>query len=221
LSDLTWLQFTTDFATSGGVSTLVYGTTAFVTTATCSAFAAPAAVVVVSGIGAAVVGGYGYQYAMDEVREHFYERPMDPIAEQAGHLIGSFAGGYIGAEAGAVVGQVIRWHWTYPTYATYEKEARRLTEIAYRQNKDIIDPGRLRSRDWHLDHEKSIKEGWLRRLPPEEVAAVENLRMLPGPINTGEGPRLPPGLTGPMWPPPYKVFPAKMESYTVHSLLPG
>jgi hypothetical protein len=160
LADLTLLQMVNDFAVSGGVSFVAYGTTAFVTTAVCSVFAAPAAVVVVAGIGSAVVGTYGYQYAMEEVREYFYEhRPMDPRAEMAGHLVGGIVGGYVGVETGAEVGEAIRWRWLYPNYATYEAEARALTEQTYNANRKTIDPKSMRGPASHLDHETSVRMG--------------------------------------------------------------
>jgi hypothetical protein len=191
LADLTLLQMVNDFAVSGGVSFVAYGTTAFVTTAVCSVFATPAAVVVIAGVGSAVVGTYGYQYAMEEVREHFYEhRPMDPRVEMAGHLVGGIVGGYVGVETGAEIGEAIRWRWLYPNYATYEAEARALTEQTYNANRKTIDPKSMRGPASHLDHETSVRMGYEMYIPPAAIAAPQNLRIIPAPQNLSEGARL-------------------------------
>jgi hypothetical protein len=213
MSDATWMHLVKDFAVSGGISALAYGTTAF--TAACAytavaapvvgaalvaahiAVAAPVVGAVVIGASSAVAGHYVYEWARDEVVEHFYEQPMDPTAEMAGRLVGGVAGGIVGAQLGVDVGEAIRFDWKYPNYVTYETETRALTEKTYAANRPTIDPNDLRGPANHLDHELSVRQGYEMHIPPAVIAAPQNLRIIPAPQNLSEGARLSPAVMHP------------------------
>jgi hypothetical protein len=205
-----WTPVVTDFAVSSAVSAAAYGAVGFVSAATYTSLAAPfigaamlaagsvaaAPVVglVVIGAGTAVGGHYAYEWAIGEVREHFYkQRPMDPKAEMAGRLTGSVIGGFLGVQYGIDVGQQILFAWRYPDYVTYEAHARGLTETAFARDRALIDPDGLRGSLYHLDHMTSVRQGYAMRLLPEYIAAPSNLRMLPAWQNLQEGARL--GMT--------------------------
>jgi hypothetical protein len=73
---------------------------------------------------------------------------------------------------------------------TYEAEARALTEQSYNASRATIDPKGLRGPANHLDHETSVRMGYDLHIPPAEIAAAENLRIIPAPQNLSEGARL-------------------------------
>jgi hypothetical protein len=147
---------------------------------------------VVIGAGSAVAGHYAYEWARDEVVEHFYERPIEPTAETAGHLVGGVLGGYVGTHYGVAAGLVLRFVWRYPNYVTYEAEARALTERTYTANRQTIDPEGLRGPTHHLDHKISVRQGYEMRIPTAEIAAAENLRIVTAGENLGWGSKLGP-----------------------------
>lgn len=71
----------------------------------------------------------------------------------------------------------------------YRKDVIRFTKRTYNDNIDLINPNRHpRGRcgepgAYQLDHIVSIKEGFLQGIPPEEIASVKNLQMLPWRVN--------------------------------------
>ena len=73
----------------------------------------------------------------------------------------------------------------YPNYATYEAEARALTERNFRANRQTIDPEGLRGFDYHLHHKMSVYQGYKMRIPTTEIAAVENLEIVTAAKNLG------------------------------------
>lgn len=72
-----------------------------------------------------------------------------------------------------------------PEFIRYRNKVHRLSDIVYNENIDIINPHRyprtLAGVDggWQLDHIVEIKFGFENNIPPEVLAEVENLRMLP------------------------------------------
>ena len=74
-------------------------------------------------------------------------------------------------------------------YSRYRHEVDRLTAQTYRQHRAEIDPWRLRGHGFDLDHASPVKCGFVYRLPPAEVAAASNLRMIPSSQNRSEGAR--------------------------------
>lgn len=71
--------------------------------------------------------------------------------------------------------------------AAYDKEVRTHTERSYRQNRDEIDPGRVRGKGYDLDHITPRGQGYREGTPPSQIGAKENLRMLPASQNRSEG----------------------------------
>ncbi len=72
-----------------------------------------------------------------------------------------------------------------PNYIRYRNKVHALSQKVYEDNIDIINPkGYNRSRagvkgGWQLDHIITVKESFELNIPPEKVAVLENLRMLP------------------------------------------
>ena len=197
MADFTWLQFATDFSVAGGLGAICYGTTTFLGVSTGTAIAGPVAGVVMGGLASAFVGPRCYKWTRDKTIEQFYERPMDPDAEMAGHLTGGIAGGVVGAHFGMKAGQAILFAWKYPNYVTYEAKVRALTEQNYNANRKTIDPKSMRGPANHLDHETSVRMGYEMHIPPAEIAAPKNLRIIPAPQNLSEGARLSPTVMRP------------------------
>jgi hypothetical protein len=197
LSDLTLLQMGTDFTVAGSLSAICYGTATFLGVSTGTAIAGPVAGVVMGGLASAFVGPRCYKWTRDKTIEQFYARSMDPTAEMAGHLTGGIAGGIVGGHYGIKVGEALRWRWLYPNYATYEAKARALTEQNYNANRQTIDPKSMRGPANHLDHETSVRNGYEMHIPPAEIAAPKNLRIIPAPQNLSEGARLSPAVMRP------------------------
>ena len=76
-----------------------------------------------------------------------------------------------------------------PAYRSYAREVRALTEQVYRQNRNVIDPQRLRGkrRGFDLDHVVAVKECWLQGLSVTVCAAPSNLRVVQAHQNRSEG----------------------------------
>lgn len=74
---------------------------------------------------------------------------------------------------------------TTPAYKKYAGLVHRLTKKTYEKYKHIINPNDYPrticgiDNGWQLDHIVSIKEGFEKSIPAEELASLENLRMLP------------------------------------------
>ena len=74
---------------------------------------------------------------------------------------------------------------TTPEYKRYRNKVQKLTEEIYVKNIDIINPNRYPRTlcgvdgGWQLDHIKTVREAFDEGLSPEEVAHIDNLRMLP------------------------------------------
>jgi hypothetical protein len=81
----------------------------------------------------------------------------------------------------------------------YSYTARTLTERNYRSNKHTINPNnytRATSGDgYHLDHIMPVIYGFCNDIPPEEIAAVNNLQMLPWRDNISKGGKYDPNST--------------------------
>jgi hypothetical protein len=60
----------------------------------------------------------------------------------------------------------------------YNNSVRYLTEINYQRYIDDIDPKRLRSNDFHLDHMFSVKAGFLLNIAPEIISSKYNLKVI-------------------------------------------
>lgn len=80
-----------------------------------------------------------------------------------------------------------------PEYKKYSGRVHRLTSKVYESNKFIINPNDytrgLAGQDgvYHLDHKVSIRYGFDNNIPPEEIAKLENLQMLPWKENISKG----------------------------------
>lgn len=61
---------------------------------------------------------------------------------------------------------------------SYRDICRTLTDRTYTEYKDQIDPLRLRSDEWHLDHKFSIMQGFLNGVDPEIIASPHNLEIV-------------------------------------------
>lgn len=61
-----------------------------------------------------------------------------------------------------------------------------LTEKTYKEYKEIIDPESKRSPAYHLDHKFSVIRGFQTKVPPEIIASVYNLEMLPASANSSK-----------------------------------
>ena len=72
-----------------------------------------------------------------------------------------------------------------PAYKKYSRTVHWLTRKVYADHKHEINPHDYPRTlcgvkgGWQLDHIVSIKEGFMRGLPPEKIAKKENLQMLP------------------------------------------
>lgn len=80
----------------------------------------------------------------------------------------------------------------------YKKMVRMLTEKVYKQNKDVINPTNLPRKTggdgFHLDHKIPIAYGFVSGIPPEQIAALENLQMLPWLDNISKGKKYDPNV---------------------------
>lgn len=72
-----------------------------------------------------------------------------------------------------------------PEYKKYAGKVHRLTRKVYNENCEIINPNNYPRTvcgiegGYQLDHIITIKEGFEKGIPPEEIANINNLRMLP------------------------------------------
>ena len=70
-------------------------------------------------------------------------------------------------------------------YKIYSGLVHNLSQVTYIENIHVINPERKirtlagKEDGWQLDHIITIKEGYEKGIPPEELAKVDNLRMLP------------------------------------------
>ena len=73
----------------------------------------------------------------------------------------------------------------------YRTKVRRLTEQTYKKHKFEINPLNLKRglKTYHLDHRMPIIEGFLQGIPAEQIAAKENLQILPAFDNISKGGR--------------------------------
>lgn len=71
----------------------------------------------------------------------------------------------------------------------YRQRVRWLTAKSYKEHRELINPFNLKRgvHDWHLDHRVPVIEGFLKNIPPEIIAAKENLQMLPAFENLSKG----------------------------------
>ena len=63
-------------------------------------------------------------------------------------------------------------------YKKYCKKVRSLTLINYNKYKDILDPNRLKSREFHLDHIYSVCDGYKNNIDPIIISSIVNLRII-------------------------------------------
>jgi len=81
------------------------------------------------------------------------------------------------------------WNPKKTEFKAYANKVRWLTEKTYRANKKSINPNAFKRTlcgiegGWQLDHIVSVKEGFEKNVPPEDISKVENLQMLPWFIN--------------------------------------
>lgn len=70
-------------------------------------------------------------------------------------------------------------------YKEYHSYVCRLTELTYKSKDNILieNISTPRSKDWHLDHIYSIKEGFDNSIPPEVISSAVNLRVIPAKDN--------------------------------------
>lgn len=68
-------------------------------------------------------------------------------------------------------------------FIQYSRQVRLMTEKTWRENKAILDPNNIRSRQYHLDHKYSIREGFSNNIPPYILAHVGNLEIITGAKN--------------------------------------
>lgn len=74
--------------------------------------------------------------------------------------------------------------------AGYYKEVWRLTEIAYRDHYQTINPTKIhRGTLFQLDHIYSINQGFENRIPAKIIASHHNLRLLEKRLNLSKGDR--------------------------------
>jgi hypothetical protein len=76
-------------------------------------------------------------------------------------------------------------------FGEYRRQVDRLTALAYQGHRETIDPLGLRGRKHghDLDHATSVRCGFAYGWPPERVAAIDNLRIIPASVNRSDGAR--------------------------------
>ena len=80
-----------------------------------------------------------------------------------------------------------------PVYKSYVNKVHKLTSNIYAKHKDIINPNDYPRTlagvegGYHLDHIVSIRWGFDNGWPPEKIACLENLQMLPWRENISKG----------------------------------
>jgi len=81
------------------------------------------------------------------------------------------------------------WKPTTQQFKRYQKQVYKLTEKTYNKYKSILNPLDLKRTlcgidgGYQLDHIVSIKEGFEKNIPPEKMANLENLQLLPWKLN--------------------------------------
>lgn len=84
---------------------------------------------------------------------------------------------------------------TTKPYKRYCNRVHKLSNRVYEENKDVINPDNFPRTicgvdgGYQLDHVISVKDGYEQGISPEEMAVVENLRMLPWRENLAKGRR--------------------------------
>ena len=71
----------------------------------------------------------------------------------------------------------------------YYKQVWKITESNYKTFRDTIDPDKLRSVEFHLDHIYSISEGFQNNVPASLIGSPSNLRILRSTLNTSKSSR--------------------------------
>lgn len=69
----------------------------------------------------------------------------------------------------------------------YYQAVHRITEHTYSRNIDILDPNRMRSPDFHIDHQVSVYYGYQNEIPPYIIGDITNLRMIDRTSNISKG----------------------------------
>lgn len=72
-------------------------------------------------------------------------------------------------------------------FKIYKTHVWTMTNKNYRKYKDIVDPNGLRSREYHLDHIVSVREGFEKNVPPYIIADIKNLIVIPAFDNLSKG----------------------------------
>ena len=86
-----------------------------------------------------------------------------------------------------------RWNENKPEFQKYANRVRWLTKLTYDKNKHTINPNNLPRTlcgidgGYQLDHIISIKEGFERDIPIEEISSINNLQLLPWEENRAKG----------------------------------
>lgn len=74
----------------------------------------------------------------------------------------------------------------YGLYLLYKRKVDKLTKQTYKLYKKEIDPYNLRSRDYHLDHKYSIKDGFINEIPAEIISSKYNLQIISASENSSK-----------------------------------
>lgn len=69
----------------------------------------------------------------------------------------------------------------------YYESVKYLTSITYNRYRDVIDLNNLRGHGYHLDHCHSIIFGFINKVPPEIIASIHNLEIIPESENLKKG----------------------------------
>lgn len=83
-----------------------------------------------------------------------------------------------------------------PAYRRYANRVHKLTKTIYEQNVSIINPNNLPRTlagvedGYQLDHIIPVRYGFDNDIPPEEIARLDNLRMIPWKENVQKGKKL-------------------------------
>lgn len=83
-----------------------------------------------------------------------------------------------------------------PEYRRYANRVHKLTKTIYEQNITLINPNNLTrtlagvDNGYQLDHIIPVRYGFDNNIPPEEIARLENLRMIPWKENVQKGKKL-------------------------------
>lgn len=105
--------------------------------------------------------------------------------------------GKTAAERGALAARetmIARGIWVNPAdLPEWQKYARRVRYLTRRQPLHLLENiekrGAVHKGGWHLDHIISVLEGFKKGMPPEFIADIKNLRMIPALENIKKGPR--------------------------------